>query len=292
MIKIASYAIESALQRINARWTLRGMQQLSRRAWRLRVETGDSSLRQLVALTHNQRDRERNPEIASDEYRLLKTLQGAGLPVAKPLGLAPEHEPPFLITSHVEGAPRFDVEDKLAYSRQLASTLSAVHAFDIGRHHLAFLPRLADVLALDIDARGRGDERTRAALRAARPGIRLNEVVLLHGDFWPGNLLWVGDQLRGVIDWEDAMLGDPLADLGKSRLEIFWALGDEAMQHYTAHYLLLRGTLDTGALPFWDLWGALRLAHFADFARDTDAAERMQAQYDGFVAAALNALQK
>ena len=35
---------------------------------------------------------------------------------------------------------------------------------------------------------------------------------LLHGDFWPGNLLWHEGELAGVIDWEDAATGNPLED--------------------------------------------------------------------------------
>ena len=43
-------------------------------------------------------------------------------------------------------------------------------------------------------------------------------------------------RLVGVIDWEDAALGDPLADLANSRLEILWAFGDEAMERFTREY--------------------------------------------------------
>ena len=86
------------------------------------------------------------------------------------------------------------------------------------------------------------------------------------------------------------MLGDPLADLGKSRLEMLWALGAEAMERYTADYLALNDGLEASSLPVWDLWGAARLAHFASFAEDAEAAGRMKAQYDEFVEAALEAL--
>ena len=67
-------------------------------------------------------------------------------------------------------------------------------------------------------------------MRAAADSIQPNASALLHGDFWLGNLLWQGDAPGGIIDWEDAMLGDPLGDLGKSRLEMLWALGEAAMR--------------------------------------------------------------
>ena len=285
---IEPLAVSRVLSRINPRWTLRRRQPLSRRACLLRV--GDSaSSEQLVLLRHSDADRAFNPDIARDEYRLLERLIAAGLPVAQPLALAAQHDPPFLITSFLRGAPCFAAEDLAAFCQQLAETLSAIHAVAGAP---SFLPRATDVLAADIDERRRGDERIRAALRAAYPGISRNAPVLLHGDFWLGNLLWQGQRLTGIVDWEDAMLGDPLADLGKSRLEMLWALGAAAMRRYSAQYLALNSALDRGALPFWDLWGAARLSHFATFAADADAARRMRRQYERFVDAALAALQK
>ena len=103
-------------------------------------------------------------------------------------------------------------------------------------------------------------------------------------------LLWTGQHLEAIIDWEDAMIGDPLADLGKSRLEILWALGGEAMALYSEFYLALNPALDASALPFWDLWGASRLQHYASFASDASRVPQMRAQYEAFVADALSRL--
>lgn len=41
---------------------------------------------------------------------------------------------------------------------------------------------------------------------------------LVHGDPSPGNLLWLGDRLAGLIDWEDAAPGEPADDLA-----VVWA---------------------------------------------------------------------
>ncbi|MBK9125349.1 MAG: phosphotransferase [Chloroflexi bacterium] len=60
-------------------------------------------------------------------------------------------------------------------------------------------------------SRGRG---TRAGVvRADWSRPARNRETILHGDYWIGNLIWEGDQLAGVVDWEDAAFGDPLADL-------------------------------------------------------------------------------
>lgn len=246
----------------------------------------EQTTEQLVMLSHSDADRLRNPDIARDEHRLLEALARAGLPVAQPLYLDQNHEPPFLITAHLPGSPRFSADNLLAICQAQATALSRIHACDM--RHLAFLPQLADLIAEYL--KPSADDRIRSAMRRAVKGISLNPTALLHGDFWLGNLLWNGNRLSGIIDWEDAMLGDPLADLGKSRLEILWALGEEAMKAYTSYYLAQNAKLDASALPFWDLWGAARLPHFATFAADAGKVKAMQRQCDRFVEDAIRAL--
>lgn len=275
-----------AVRRHNPRWRLKDCQPLGGRAHQLKVaDCGQSH--NLVMLGHSQADREGNPQIARLEFQLLQALAASPLPVAQAIALLDELAPPRLITRHINGAPRFTSDALPGFCQQLAATLSAIHAVDI---ELAGLPRLSDVLAAELSQSKRGDARIQAGLRANLTGLRLNGPGLLHGDFWLGNLLWQGDVLRGIIDWEDAMFGDPLADLGKSRLEMLWALGWRAMTVYTDAYLALNPALDASDLPFWDLWGASRLAHFRAFAADARAATRMAGQYERFVAAALYAL--
>jgi aminoglycoside phosphotransferase (APT) family kinase protein len=104
----------------------------------------------------------------------------------------------------------------------------------------------------------------------------VNRPVILHGDYWPGNVLWRDGELVGVVDWEDALFGDPLADLGITRLEIGWSAGFAAMELFTRQYRALRPALDVTALPLWDLRAALRAS---DFRMDTWglAADRLAA---------------
>ena len=261
---------------------LESVRRLSGRAFQLAVSRAEQVTEQLVLLTHSPADRVRNRDIARDEFRLLQTLKRAGLPVAQPLYLARDHAPPYFIVSRIPGSPRIAADDAPAFCRRLAEVLA--------RRDLSFLPRQADRLAEYLDAAATADERIRDAMRGAAHRIRSNGRALLHGDFWLGNLLWQGDRLSGIIDWEDAMLGDPLADLGKSRLEMLWALGEQAMAEFSARYLALNPQLDASALPFWDLWGAARLPHYASFAADASNAAAMRRQYDRFIQAAIDTL--
>ncbi|MDQ0417338.1 aminoglycoside phosphotransferase (APT) family kinase protein [Croceifilum oryzae] len=100
--------------------------------------------------------------------------------------------------------------------------------------------------------------RIRDVIEPIWPVAQKNSSTLLHGDFWPGNLLWKDGQLIGIIDWEDVAFGDPLADVANSRLEILWHFGMSAMNDFTAQYQSIMPTIDFENLPFWDLCAALR----------------------------------
>jgi len=45
----------------------------------------------------------------------------------------------------------------------------------------------------------------RNALLASWPPAQVSDPVVLHGDYWPGNVLWRDGRLVGVIDWEEAV---------------------------------------------------------------------------------------
>ena len=55
----------------------------------------------------------------------------------------------------------------------------------------------------------------------------------MHGDFWPENVVWNGAAIAGIIDWEDAAVGDPLSDVATARVELRYKFGAPSMQRFT-----------------------------------------------------------
>jgi hygromycin-B 4-O-kinase len=56
-------------------------------------------------------------------------------------------------------------------------------------------------------------ERIAALFEASRAGLRAQRAALLHGDPGSHNFIVDASGIRGVVDWEDALLGDPLFDV-------------------------------------------------------------------------------
>jgi aminoglycoside phosphotransferase (APT) family kinase protein len=245
-----------------------------------------------------------DPHVALAEYRLLELLHRAGLPVPRPYcadesgAILPG---PWLLTEHIDGQTCTDAAALAAFADSgagftglLAQALADLHGTGLRAADVPFLPDAGTVVSRRLaTAPARSDDAlsepaVRAALAAHWPPPLVNRPVILHGDYWPGNVLWRDGLLAGIIDWEDAMFGDPLADLAVARQELWWFFGPDSARAFTGQYLTLRPDVDTGALPVWDLWGALRPAgKLAGWGLSASQQASMIAAHRQFVAEAL-----
>jgi aminoglycoside phosphotransferase (APT) family kinase protein len=212
-----------------------------------------------------------NVHAAEEEYKILQAAHSLGLPVPMPLYYDPSGKVfpnPYLVIEYIDGQPDFAPVNLADSIRQAAEHLARIHRADFSLVDLSFLPPHPKGLAETVETPpsqinwSMDEGHIRAALKTAWPIPQRNAPALLHGDYWPGNLLWRDEQLVAVIDWEDAALGDPLAELAISRLDIAWIFGREAMASFTNQYLA-HNAIDTTYLSEWDLCAALRLIRLA-----------------------------
>jgi aminoglycoside phosphotransferase (APT) family kinase protein len=242
----------------------------------LEVEYPDGQTRRMVVRRPGEAAFQRNPRAARDEYRLLQMMQLLGPATQRPCYLDESghiFSTPYLVVDYIEGNPEFAPTDVDSFTRQCATHLAQIHSIDGSALDLSFLPRHGGICTEPAGSCPASaepwwdEERIRARLASIGPLSQGNRPALLHGDYWPGNLLWRKDKLIAVIDWEDAKLGDPLVDLAISRLDFQWIFGMDAMNAFTQHY---RSVMDQSMtalgysnLPYWDLCAALRLARLA-----------------------------
>lgn len=181
------------------------------------------------------------------EFRAYRAFHKLGLPVPEPIALENEGaalERPFFIMEEIENCSVASI---------LAADPYGKHREKVGRQFFSILGRIA---AADPDEIGLGDfdgahgdcwahelrrweavidedERepqpiARAAIRWLRrnPPPAAQKISIVHGDFRTGNFLFDADgNIRGVLDWEMAHLGDPLEDLAWA-LDPLWSHGD------------------------------------------------------------------
>ena len=264
----------------------------------LEIATADGETVRLVLRRHGEVDRGRNPRVARDEFRVLEIARAHGLAVPRPVLLDESGEllaTPFLVIEYVDGEPDLAPADLDDWVDQAVDHLTRIHA--VPAAGLAFLP--AQRIALDDGSgqtdRAMGEDAVRAALAAAGPPAGTARSSLLHGDYWPGNLLWRDGQVVAVIDWEDARTGDPLGDLANARLETLWAFGAGAMGTFTERYRAAAAVeiSNWADLPYWDLIAALRpCGALSGWRLGAEAEDRMRRRHRWFVGRAIRALRR
>lgn len=230
----------------------------------MELEGADGHRRAIVLRQHGAEWKPRHEHVAAKEYALLQVLHRAGLPVPEPLlldttgRLLPR---PFLVTAFVEGSVDVPADNLEACLDVMAATLARLHA--LPGEGLPELPLLLDPLPelLDYLPRVPDWRALREHLARCTDSAYLDRPVLLHGDFWPGNLLWRDGRLTAILDWEDAALGDPVSDVAGCRIELLWKYGSKARDRFTRAYGRER-RVDARRLALWDVFVGCAATHF------------------------------
>ena len=245
--------------RLQRHWTLHGG--VSANVVALELALPDGAVRQVVVRQHGATDwKPGESNVTANEYALLHGLADAGLPVPRPLMVDVSGEVlprGFLVLPFVAHEP--EGPSVALQVERMAGFLSRLHALEAASLDIASaLPRRVDPVAGVLEYLPEGFDAARRLLSSGRALPALPEPqVLLHGDFWPGNILWRDQRIAAVIDWEDAAIGDPLADVAGCRVELLWHAGEDARNAFTGHYRRASGqVLDQARLAAWELYVA------------------------------------
>ena len=219
----------------------------------IEVASVSGETERLILRRPNARLLKHNPDAALDEARLLRRLEDR-----LPVPVVVYADQTCLLLEYIDGAA--------AYAPGLSNQRIVAMADQLAEIHqvsgpVSFLPSVQSVVEPLLSRRLQSGSThlmdVGAEFDNARRQLSQREPVLLHGDFWPGNILWRDGELVGVVDWEEAMVGDPLLDLAIARLDLMCVYGKAAMETFTHRYLQRSGheLVDVGT---WDLWAWLR----------------------------------
>lgn len=184
--------------------------------------------------------------------------------------------------------------------RAAGAALAAVHAIAMApTEHLPFRPR---PIAVDDFAgdRRRGRMPTTPLLDDAdrlvtAHGLPSDATVFVHGDVWPGNIVWTADEEAVLIDWKTAGAGAPGVDLGELRKQVAIVFGPDAPDVVLEGWEHATGT-SARQVAYWDAVAALNTpTELDDGYRTGGWAPRLDgpgatARRDAFLAAALTRL--
>lgn len=276
-----------------------------------RIGDGHSNLTYLIAVTGRHAVLRRPPppplpKGANDvlrEARVLKALEGHGVPVPRVLAVAEAGEVldvPFYVMEHVPGhvmtdrlAASYDgVRDGRDVAFALAAGLARLHEVDWRAAGLAdfgnpkdfnarHLKRLEGLMNLRDGAPPAFLTEMAAFLKSTAPPE--SGATIVHNDYRLGNVIWSQaspPRLLAILDWELATIGDPLLDLGYAACcypaagealnptqELSAAMladGFPTREAFVAHYAEASGR-DVSRLPWYGAMAAWKLAVLYDY---------------------------
>jgi aminoglycoside phosphotransferase (APT) family kinase protein len=225
----------------------------------INLETTDGHREAVIVRRYGAYAQAVEPEGCAREFRILSELTRLGQPVPEPLLLDSDGGPfgaPTVVMSRLPGRPLLAPRDLSDYLVQLAEALVSLHALPVDA--FAFLPdqQLYVERALQPDRQPSSDALQVAVWRAAQSGwARVAKTqrrrAVLHGDYWPGNVLWRRGRLIGIVDWEQPRLGDPTKDVATCRGDLSILFGLEAADEFLRAYRAAGGHV--ADLAFWEL---------------------------------------
>ncbi len=185
-------------------------------------------------------------ELLQREGALLNLVESRGVPAPHCYGYCPDPEGILLagLSGH-EMFHRAPAADREELAEQFLTALARWHAIppqDVAALGFPMPQTPQEQHLMDLDAL---EATYRASVRATTPPAPLIEftlrwlrrnvpdragpTVLVQGDTGPGQFLFDGSQITGIIDWELAKLGDPMYDLACIRgRDLSYPFGDFA----------------------------------------------------------------
>lgn len=190
---------------------------------------------------------EREPNIPSDEARILRLLPELGLDLTTPrLVLADpdgEHgDAPAIVMSAVPGRPNVAPLDPEPWADALALCLASIHAVDVAKVESELGPyRRWDEPDRPIPTWTSDEDLWRTAKELVPAELQVGTPCFLHRDFHPANVHWSGDEIDGVVDWLGACIGDAAADVAHCRWNLAILTEPAVAERFTETYRDLTG---------------------------------------------------
>lgn len=202
---------------------------------RIRIEQEGAEPRKIVARRYNPENYEEGHDKPACEFQALRLLREHGIPAPPPLLLDRDGSLlglPGIVTEFLPGS-QIEPPSEAPRWGQMAATnarmLARIHQTPFSEADKPFLMNddvevawfikegvIPDYMREDPDG-----EMVWHLVKDHWHQRQLSRPRFQHTDYWSGNILWLGDEISAVVDWEEAGYGDPAGDVAYARMEYF-----------------------------------------------------------------------
>jgi aminoglycoside phosphotransferase (APT) family kinase protein len=202
---------------------------------------------------------------AAAEWRALTAVEHFPVPSPRPLFL--DHDgarfgDPAVVMGALPGTVLGEVPRGVTWLRRATAAMARLHAIPLSTvpAGIPAWPRLLDRWTPDglPPALGKAAAEVIAELRHR---ARVARRVFCHGDFYLGNLLFAGEALTGIVDWERAKIMPAGNEVARFRMDLAIHPGGDAPGVFLNAYLTQTAAPAVEDLALWDvLAGTVGLA--------------------------------
>jgi aminoglycoside phosphotransferase (APT) family kinase protein len=195
----------------------------------------------------------REPDLAAREADALSSLSASTIPAPRLVACDPDGSgagAPAVLMTRLPGRVR--IEPSPRGMKTLAALLPAIHAVQPSGIPASRRYEPYNVTAdLRPPAAARDVRVWERAIDRYRDGPPPHESTFIHRDFHPGNVLWRGADVTGVVDWIECCAGPPAADVGHCRHNLADGASLDAADAFLAAWQAVAGVDSYD--PWWDL---------------------------------------
>src|SRR3954470_5053048 len=199
----------------------------------LRVQGGDGRVHELVLRRFVREDwLAEEPDVAAREAMALRLVADGDLPTPRLRAVDVDGGVvgvPAVLMTRLAGRIEWDPPSRREFLRRLAEPLPVIHATPVPAATAlpAYQPYPLKMRRPPVWA-SRPPVWRRAVELLDGPAPS-QERALIHRDYHRGNILWVNGGVSGVVDWVNASVGCPWADVGHCRANLASELGPAAL---------------------------------------------------------------
>jgi aminoglycoside phosphotransferase (APT) family kinase protein len=257
------------------------------------IDAGDPPRRLVVRRFHDAERLRTDPwYVPANEAAVLELLDDTEVPAPRLLAADPHGricDVPALLTTRVPGRPASRPWDMDAFLTTLAQALARVHEVPLDTALPPYAPYYDPAVRgprRPPEWSGSPDLWERAFETLSGPAPE-TPAGFIHRDFHPGQTVWSGDRLTGIVDWTTGSRGPYGIDLARMRINLAIEYGVDVSGRFAAIYRAVTGR--EARHPHWDLTDAADAVLDMPAPRTQEVADRY-GRFEHWIAIALSEL--